>query len=106
MRHARPGLLELVTTLEDSALSFLRSRSDAQSAKPRTVLVLVLVVNQLGSLFNEEGSVLILSDFSKFARARNSLQKKSDFDFRLFNFSIFQKNRKIKIFEIKKLMKT
>ena len=50
MRHARPGRFELVT-LEDSALSFfeIEKSSDAQTAKPRTVLVLVLVVNQLDS---------------------------------------------------------
>ena len=104
MRHARPGLLELVTTLEDSALSFLRSRSDAQSAKPRTVLVLVLVVNQLGSLFNEEGSVRGLSDFRNL-HARATHCKKNQIS--IFDFSIFQFFKKIeKVFEIKKLMKT
>ena len=101
MRHARPGLLELVTTLEDSALSFLRSRSDAQSAKPRTVLVLVLVVNQLGSLFNEEGSVRGLSDFRNL-HARATHCKKNQIS--IFDFSIFKKIEKV--FEIKKLMKT
>lgn len=94
MRHARPGLLELVTTLEDSALSFfeIEKSSDAQTAKPRTVLVLVLVVNQLGSLFNEEGSVRGLSDFRNL-HARATHCKKNQIS--IFDFSIFQFFKKI-----------